>query len=238
MERAINAAESQANPFHLSIYAHPLTHVKGSLLVAHRTPNCWDYVTSLRLHRFSEKDEENIGSLVSQLDMPNLVSLELVELDHRVFIEVLKKIPESTNSRVERLLITSCDYRHPDLISPLNEVSQDGHYRKQAFPNLRELVLRDPAYVLTSKLSTDFTVIKAFVESRRGTLEKLILPSILQPRPSDAEESEYSSRAFDFALTSDEESALQLAGSLAQIGYDFTIDNHGGAPRYQRYFDE
>ncbi|KAF8311192.1 hypothetical protein DL93DRAFT_2229829 [Clavulina sp. PMI_390] len=214
--RAINIARLQANPFHLSIYAHPLTHVKESLLVAFRPADCWVHVTSLRLYRFSEKDKKHIGSLVSQLVMPNLVSLELVELDHEVFVEVLRTMPESTNTHIERLLITSCDYRHPDFISPLNEVKKDGHDRKQVFPNLRELIVRDPAYVLTSKLSNDFLIIKAFVESRRGTLEQLILPSILQPQPSDPEVTEYSNRALSFALTSDEESTLQVVGDLAQ----------------------
>ncbi|KAF8302525.1 hypothetical protein DL93DRAFT_496014 [Clavulina sp. PMI_390] len=247
-----NAAASQTVPFHLTIYAHPSEVIDSSLMIEpeSRTADCWRNVISLRLHGFCGRDSEQIGSLISQLEMPNLVSLELIELSYEVFSILVETMPLVTSRRVENLLM-ACVER--TTVSPKNFFGplSDTKRRKNTelpFPNLAQFALRDFLSEERCDWSNDFDSIKTFVEARRGILKQLILPTRfrpvapppdLQPQASSETDSDSPPRpppAPKEALTFGQEASLLEAGGVKEVLYDFTIDHHGFDVKPPRYF--
>ncbi|KAF8311193.1 hypothetical protein DL93DRAFT_2169234 [Clavulina sp. PMI_390] len=218
LETAMNIAKLQTNPIHLSLYSDIFTSIKASLVVKKRPMDCWTHVTSLRLSFFLGDDERHAASLASQLDMPNLLSFELMKVSPRVFVSIVNALPEVTSYSVERLLIASeASGPNQKFITPLI-VNQHGATAPlpSYFPNLREFALCDSNTKVPSKWRIGFDDIRALVEGRRGVLKQLILPSPFRPQDhlrlleSGAEE------IVGQALTTEQHSRLQEAGELVQ----------------------
>ncbi|KAF8311212.1 hypothetical protein DL93DRAFT_2083664 [Clavulina sp. PMI_390] len=171
--------------------------------------------------------------------MPNLVSLELVDLSYQVFTDVVHKLPDVTNRRIEKLLI-ACREQKPDdnFILPLNAAKQGAEDQMPPFPNLQGFALRDADPRKKCEWSIDFEVMEALAESRRGTLTQLVLPSAFRPLLLATERVLDDNPAPKQALTIGQESRLKMVGNLAEIAYDFTIDSHGLSEMYPRYSAE
>ncbi|KAF8311213.1 hypothetical protein DL93DRAFT_1507482 [Clavulina sp. PMI_390] len=239
MERAFDAAKSQQIPFHLSIYAHPSIGLSESLHVGKHRIDSWTQVTSLRLYQFRGGDQVYVGTLVSQLEMPNLAYLELVDFSYDVFAEIANEFPVVTNRCIQKLLIACRDEKpENNFILPLNEVKHeigDQALPSIPFPNLQSFALRDTHPNKPCEWSIDFGVIEALVESRRGILKKLILPCAFRPQLPVIEGDSSTRTAQRQALTVGEESKLKAAGDLSEIAYDFTMNTHGLPESYPRF---
>ncbi|KAF8302526.1 hypothetical protein DL93DRAFT_2173205 [Clavulina sp. PMI_390] len=226
----VNAAASQTTPFHLTIYAHISNSIRQSLSIKQRPAGCWSKVSSLRLHGFCGQDDLYIESLISQLEMPNLVSLELVELNYPVFANVMEALPTVTSIRVERLLIACTDtavISTNKFLEPLCNVERRGD-NNIPLPNIYEFALRDFDAQGPCEWLATFDTLQSFLRQREGILKRFVLPSTLRPSRRRLERMfRFEGGMYDVdnlgvgsterSLTVDQELLLREAGKLSEV---------------------
>ncbi|KAF8311194.1 hypothetical protein DL93DRAFT_2083645 [Clavulina sp. PMI_390] len=155
--------------------------------------------------------------LISLLEMPNLSSLELIELGRLVLSMAFKQLPGVTSCSVKTLVIACADettLRDSISLLTLDETWSSGRTPLH-FPDIHELALGDTAPERPRKGLINFKLLKALANNRGGTGE--------------------SPRIDDKRLTADEELSLLAVGALSEITYDFTVDDHGVPVEFPRY---
>ncbi|KAF8311208.1 hypothetical protein DL93DRAFT_2229842 [Clavulina sp. PMI_390] len=236
LEHLIDMGARQTTPFHLSIYAHTLASIHDPLTTKRQFNGGWSNIQSLRLHGFCGGDREHMGTLVRQLELPSLLSLELLELSNRVLGIVANELPIITNRCIKNLVVACLEgttVSPGEYLSPLFQTRPDD---ATPFQNVSKFFLCDLDPEKPCQWLANFEAIKSFVAGRRGQLKEFGLPLSFRPHPrplnvtvdpSGSPEETAVDPDSESSLTSDQEQGLLEAGELAEITYGYVIHHHG-----------
>ncbi|KAF8311199.1 hypothetical protein DL93DRAFT_2169239 [Clavulina sp. PMI_390] len=229
LNHLMDIARLQDSPFHLTMYNHSLETNNVGFPTRHGGSSAWVNVISLSLSLQGQPGR--LGDLIRQLEMPRLISLELVSPNKAVFETIVQNLPRITESSIKKLVILLSEHRvQCDFIQHLNLTRKEDRNLAQPKPpqfhSLTQFVLCNWNATLRREKpwNISFKAIKTFVKDRKGVLKHLILPPDLCPKRLDKNER---NRELSLqALTLDQESELLSVGDLSRIEYEFRISHH------------